>query len=165
MKQTFSRQQWVEYTSGVAPVELTFEIDRHIGRCEECAQISRQFAEVDRELIAAVAALRDSIPVSEWSAERAYETWRRQRPSVAEADRVSNRIVRLQLFLAPICGFGTAQRAMLAAGESAAAPVDLLTELEWPAFLQHLSSIVGALCGEPAGRLLWYLGQPIPSAL
>ena len=161
MKETFTRQQWVEYTTELAPVELKIAMDRHTRTCGECAAILERFAEVDRELIAAVAILRESIPVSEWSAERAYDARQRRLP-VREADDLEQRIVRLQLFLAPICGFGTAQRAMLvAAGRSAAASVEVLTDVEWPAFVKHLSSIVGALCGEPAGRLLWYLGQAI----
>lgn len=135
---------------------------RHILTCGECATIHEQFQRIDRDLIAAVAILRESVPVSESSCEKAFETFWRNRQPDREIDDLSQRIIRLQLFLAPICGFGTAQRAMLAAaGRSAAESVELLTEIEWPAFVKHLSSIVGALCGEPSGRLLWRLGQPI----
>lgn len=164
MKDTFSRQQWVEFTCGVAPLELKFAMDDHIGRCRECSAISRRFEDIERELMEAVGILRESVPELEWSGERAYELWRKERP-VAEpgpALNLSQRIVRLQLFLAPICGFGTAQRAMLAAaGRSTVDSIEVLTELEWPGFVQHLSAIVGALCGEPAGWLLWQIGQPI----
>jgi hypothetical protein len=167
MKATFSRQQWVEYTCGAAPLELKFAMDDHIGRCHECAAISGSFEDIERELMEAVGILRESVPELEWRGERAYELWRNERPRPVAEDgpalHLSQRIVRLQLFLAPICGFGTAQRAMLAAaGRSTVDSIEVLTELEWPGFVQHLSSIVGALCGEPAGWLLWHIGQPIP---
>lgn len=137
---------------------LRVAIDDHISRCEECGATSRMLRDVEGELVAAMARFRESLPGLEASAERAYERWREQR----ETDQVSRRIVRLQLFLAPICGFGTAERAMLAAAErSPADSVELLTELEWPVFVKHLSSIVSALCGEPSGQLLWHIGQPM----
>jgi hypothetical protein len=136
-------------------------MDNHIRSCEHCEAISRRFEQVDHELLAAVAILRDSLQGLESSGEQAYELWRWKRMPAWEGDQLSRRIVRLQLFLAPICGFGTTQRAMrAAAGRSTADSVELLTDLEWPAFVKHLSSIVGALCGEPAARLLWCIGQP-----
>jgi hypothetical protein len=143
-------------------MELQAAMEDHISCCGDCRAISRTFEDVDRELIAAVTILRDSFSGSELSGERAYEVWRQERLPAWENDHLSRRIVRLQLFLAPICGFGTAERAMLAAaGRSDADSVELLTELEWPAFIKDLSSIVGALCGEPAAGLLWHLGQPL----
>jgi hypothetical protein len=158
VKDTFTRQQWVEYTCGAAPMELQAAMEDHVSWCGDCREISRMFAHVDRELIAAATIFRDSLAGLESSGERAYEVWRQDRLPAWETDHVSRRIVRLQLFLAPICGFGTAERAMYAA---AGRSVELLTELEWPAFIKDLSSIVGALCGEPAARLLWHLGQPL----
>ncbi len=136
-------------------------MDDHIGTCEECEAISLRLEHVERELTAAVAILHDSVGSLESAGEQAYELWRQRLPDW-ETDYHSERIVRLQLFLAPICGFGTAERAMVAAaGRSSADAVELLTESQWPAFVRHLSSIVGALCGEPAGRLLWHIGQSI----
>ena len=165
MKDTFTRQQWVEYTCGAAPLELRFAIDDHMTRCEHCRAFSRMLEDVDRELIDAVAILRDSVSISEAQGERAYELWR-ERQTAWETDHLSRRIVRLQLFLAPICGFGTAERAMFAAaGRSKSDSVELLTEHQWPAFVKHLSSIVGDLCGEPAARLLWHIGQPMAMEL
>ena len=162
MKHTFTRQQWIEYTCGEATTALRVAMDDHISSCEECRATSRMLADVEGELIAAVAGFRDALPGLESSGERAFERWRERRVPALETEQVSRRIVRLQLFLAPICGFGTAERAMLAAVErSPADSVELLTELEWPAFVKHLSSIVGALCGEPSGRLLWHIGQPM----
>jgi hypothetical protein len=162
VKDTFTRQQWVEYTCGTARMELQVAMEDHISCCGECRAISRTLEDVDRELIAAVAILRDSFSSLELSGERAYEVWRQASLPAWENDHLSRRIVRLQLFLAPICGFGTAERAMLAAASrSTTESIELLTELEWPAFIKDLSSIVGALCGEPAARLLWHLGQPL----
>jgi len=162
VKDTFTRQQWVEYTCGTAPVELRMAIEEHVSWCGDCRETSQMFAHIDRELIAAATSFRDSLAGLESAGERAYEVWQRERLPAWETDDVSRRILRLQLFLAPICGFGTAERAMLAAaGRSTADAVELLTELEWPAFIKDLSSIVGALCGEPAARLLWHLGQPL----
>jgi hypothetical protein len=137
-------------------------VDDHMVSCHECRTISRTFEDVDRELVAAVTSFRDSFSGLESSGERAYELWRQERMPAWETDHLSRRIVRLQLFLAPICGFGTAERAMLAAASrSTADSVELLTEPQWPAFVRHLSSIVGALCGEPAAHLLWHIGQPM----
>jgi predicted anti-sigma-YlaC factor YlaD len=162
VKETFTRQQWIEYTCGTAPVELRVAIEDHTASCEDCRATSRMLADVDRELIAAVTVLRDSFSGLESAGERAYERWRQERLPAWETDHLSRRIVRLQLFLAPICGFGTTERAMVAAAaRSAADSVELLTEIEWPAFVKHLSSIVGALCGEPSGHLLWHIGQPM----
>ena len=166
MKHTFTRQQWIEYTCGEATTALRVAMDDHISRCEECGATSRMLRAVEGELVAAVASFRESLPGLESAAERAYERWREQRVPALATEQVSRRIVRLQLFLAPICGFGTAERAMLAAAErSPADSVELLTELEWPAFVKHLSSIVSALCGEPSGRLLWHIGQPMVAEL
>jgi len=166
VKDTFTRRQWIEYTCGAAPLELQVAIEDHVAWCGDCRETSRMFEHVDRELIAAATIFSDSLSGLESSGERAYEVWRQERLPAWENDHVSRRIVRLQLFLAPICGFGTAERAMFAAaGRSTADSVELLTELEWPAFIKDLSSIVGALCGEPAAQLLWYLGQPLTLGL
>jgi hypothetical protein len=162
VKDTFTRQQWVEYTCGAAPVELQLAIEEHVSWCGDCRETSRMFEHIEGELIAAATIFRDSLSGLESSGERAYEVWRRERLPGEDSDRLSRRIVRLQLFLAPICGFGTVERAMFAAaGRSTADSVELLTELEWPGFIRNLSSIVGALCGEPAALLLWHLGQPL----
>ena len=159
-------QQWVEYTCGQATTALRVAMDHHISGCIECRATSRMLEQVEGELIAAVATFRDSLPGLESSSGRAYEVWRERRLGASEIDQLSRRIIRLQLFLAPICGFGTAERAMLAAAaRSPADSIDLLTELEWPAFVKHLSSIVSALCGEPSGRLAWHIGQPMASEL
>ena len=166
MKHTFTRQQWIEYTCGEATTAVRVAMDDHMLRCAECRSTSRMFEAVEGELVAAMAMFRDSLPDLESSSERAYERWRERRTPAVVTEQVSRRIVRLQLFLAPICGFGTAERAMLAAAErSPADSVELLTELEWPAFVKHLSSIVSALCGEPSGRLLWHIGQPMVAEL
>jgi hypothetical protein len=166
VKHTFTRQQWIEYACGDATTALRLAMDDHIANCADCRATSRMLADVEGELVAAVAIFRDSLPGLESSSGRAYELWRERRVPAAATDQVSRRIIRLQLFLAPICGFGTAERAMLAAAErSPADSVELLTELEWPAFVKHLSSIVSALCGEPSGRLLWHIGQPMAAEL
>lgn len=162
MKHTFTRQQWVEYTCGEATTALRVAMDRHITSCAECRTTSRMFEQVEGELLAAVTTFRDSLPSLESASERAYEAWRERCTAAPEIDLPSRRIIRLQLFLAPICGFGTAERAMLAAAaRSPADSIDLLTEREWPAFVKHLSAIVSALCGEPSGRLAWHIAQPM----
>jgi predicted anti-sigma-YlaC factor YlaD len=162
VKDTFSRRQWVEYTCGAAPLELRAAMEDHIRDCADCRAISSTFEDVDRELVAAVTVFRDSVSSVEFAGDRAYKMWRQERLPAWETDHLSRRIVRLQLFLAPICGFGTAERAMLAAASrSTAGSVELLTEPQWPAFVKHLSSIVGGLCGEPSARLLWHIGQPM----
>jgi len=76
MIDTFTRQQWVEYTCGIAPVNLCIAMDEHCRSCQDCAALSRRMEQVDRELFAAVAVLRESFPGLECSGERAYQLWR-----------------------------------------------------------------------------------------
>jgi predicted anti-sigma-YlaC factor YlaD len=76
VKDTFTRQQWVEYTCGVAPLELRAAIEDHLCSCAECRAFSGMLEEVERELTTTVTVLRESVAGLESSGERAYELCR-----------------------------------------------------------------------------------------
>jgi anti-sigma factor RsiW len=151
------REQWVEYVCETLPRERAAIVARHIAACSECRQRSEELLSADRRLIAAAASLRESLPAVNPTALAAFDEWR-QNASVPGF--VPQRLLRLELFLTPICGFRTAERAMrVAARQALVDSVDLLTECHWPVFVKNLSSLVGALCGEFTGELLWRVGQ------
>ncbi|MEO7142120.1 MAG: hypothetical protein ABI165_01315 [Bryobacteraceae bacterium] len=155
---SFTHEEWVEHACGSLPSSRQAEVEAHIARCAECREKSEELLLVDRRLIAAATLLRESLPAVSPAASQAFEEWIRL--AAATLDFVPRRLLRLELFLTPICGFRTAERAMLIAARHALVEsVDLLTERHWAAFVKSLSALVGALCGEFAGDLLWRVGQ------
>lgn len=153
-----THEEWIEYTCGTLPPGREAAVSRHIGGCAECRSKSEELIAAEHQLIAAAALLRESLPVGSQAALEAFEEWQRLAP--ATPDFVPQRLVRLELFLTPVCGFRTAERAMrLAARQALVDSVDLLTERHWPLFVRNLSSLVGALCGEFTGDLLRRVGQ------
>lgn len=160
MRNTFPRKEWVEYACDTLPPDRKAAMDKHIAECAECRAISAQLLQVDRRLVAAAALLRESLPPESIPAREAFEEWRNRVGVAPESGFVPQGLLRMELFLTPICGFRTAERAMLVATRQALAEsVDLLTEVHWPAFVDSLSSIASALCGEPAGDLLREIGR------
>ena len=155
-----TREQWIEHICDTLPPERSAIVARHIDACPECRQRSEQLLLTEGRLIAAAGLLRDSLPVVTPAIEEAIGEWRRQlSPS---SDLVPQRLLRLELFLTPICGFRTAERAMgIAAHQALAGSVGSLTEGNWPAFVKNLSSLVCALCGEFTGDLLCRVGQTV----
>ncbi|MGH9665305.1 MAG: hypothetical protein ACRD9L_12860 [Bryobacteraceae bacterium] len=153
-----TREQWIEYVCETLPPERSVIVARHLAACPECRGKSDELLLADRRLVAAAALLRASLPDVNPAALEAFEEWRRN--TSAGPVLVSRRLLRLELFLTPICGFRTAERAMgVAARQVLVDSVELLTEGHWAAFVKNLSSLVGALCGEFTGDLLWRVGQ------
>jgi hypothetical protein len=158
MTNHFAREEWVEYTSGMASAYLRARMERHFAMCSECAAAASELAAVDLELRSAAKHLRDALPRVDDNLAARYEEWKDQ--AVLNSDAVWKRVLRLELFLTPICGFHTAQKAMREAAKRALADsVDNVTEFTWAEFIRNLRSIISALCGEPTACLLWQVGH------
>jgi anti-sigma factor RsiW len=153
----FAREEWVEYTCGMPSAHLRAQMEEHFATCSECASVASELAIMDLELRSAAKRFREALPADANVASR-YEELKDQ--TALDSDAVWKRVLRLELFLTPICGFHTAQRAMRAAAKRALADsVDSLTEFTWAEFIRHLRSIISALCGEPTACLLWQVGH------
>lgn len=74
-------------------------------------------------------------------------------PESTDPAVLARRIEALRLRLAPLCGKGSAERAMrVAAIRCSADSVDTLTHAQWPAFLAQLAQVVANLCGMTPAR-------------
>lgn len=154
MTHGFSNRDWLEFSEGGLPRDRETTMRQHIAACFECRQKVERLRCVESELHELGTRIRDSMTICDRRIQDAYRALR-----FAEDNPVDERLMHLEVFVSGICGTRTADRALRAAAHHANAPsAGVITDRQWPDFVKKLSSIVGALCGEPAARLLYALG-------
>lgn len=159
MTHGFSNRDWLEFIEGCPPPDRERTMRQHLAACFECRQKVEQFRSIDRELREVGARIRDSVTICDQRIQNAYRALRFLPDSEPKNNPVEQRLMWLEVFVAGICGTRTAERALRAAAQHAnAASTQAITDRQWPDFVRKLSSIVGALCGEPAARLLYAIG-------
>jgi hypothetical protein len=110
----------------------------------------REYEVLERALLDSGSRLRHSVPAG---AQRVARVEAGLAPRLAEARRghgewIARGVESLRLELTPMCGAGSADRALrLAARRCSGVDLNALTEAHWPAFIDHLGPILASLCG------------------
>ena len=163
MNHGISDDQWTSYLDG--ELEHRDQIEAHLIGCQPCWEFNERMQRTEARLGIAGEAVRHQYPLSDNVLHRSLQRvlariWRHKESEIEQAEEVRARLDSLKEVLAPMCGSGTASRALVAAAMgSPAKSLELVSEENWDPFLANLKSIAVVMCGETGAHLVWESGQ------
>lgn len=162
MMHGFTEQEWEGYLEGQLTPEEQDRIEAHMLGCWACWDRYDQMKLTTDQLYEAGAEVRHSVQPSEMQLQVALRQVMQRVNPLAEAtpEQIQQRLERLELVMARMCGTRTATQALqYAAKGSPARSLELVTAENWEPFLENLTSIAGVMCGEPGAHLVRRNGQ------
>ena len=163
MKHGITELEWNDYVDRSAPQEVCDRIEAHLIGCLECWEFYEQISRATRELIEAAEDARQRItPADQQLHAMLSGVFSRIRTAdtAASVHQVKRRLSRLETVLAPFCGPQAAVRALHAAARnSPASSLERVTLDNWGPFLDKLTAIAAAMCGETFAGLVRESGQ------
>src|SRR5260370_1063459 len=163
MKHGIAELEWNDYVDRCAAAEVCDRVEAHLIGCLECWEFYEQISRGARELKDAAEEARHLITLEDrqlhmmlcgvFSRIKAGETR-------AVHHQVKGRLSRLETVLAPFCGPQAAVCALHAAARnSPASSLEQVTLDNWGPFLEKLTAIAAAMCGETFAGLVRESGQ------
>jgi len=147
----------MEFTIGELAEARLEEMERHFDSCADCRMRASELADASACLDGMARQMRQGARVEEREIREAFRVWQERQSAGAAASQI---VLWLELLIARLCGTRMARKAMQeAAAEAAALSAEQVTRAQWPVFIGKLSSILEALCGEPAARSLYAIGE------
>jgi len=163
MKHGITELQWNDYVDRSAPQEVCDSIETHLIGCLECWEFYQQISRATEQLIDASEEARQRITPSDRQLHMMLSgVFSRIRTADAAAGihQVKGRLTRLETVLAPFCGPQAAACALHAAARnSPASSLERVTLDNWAPFLEKLTAIAAAMCGETFAGLVRESGQ------
>src|SRR5215472_15592227 len=165
MKHGISELDWNDYLDRCAPQEVCDRIETHLIGCLECWEFYERLSNGTREVQDAADDARARITIEDRQLHRMLSGVFAQVRAAAEPNadlhpQVKGRLSRLETVLAPFCGPRAAVCALQAAARnSPAASLDQVTLDNWGPFLERLTAIAAAMCGETFAGLVRESGQ------
>ena len=164
MKHGISELEWNDYLDGRAAAEVRDRIEAHLIGCLECWEFYDHLSCATRELLEAGEAARRELTLED----RQLHAMLRgvfsrlgaggTRPAVQA--QMQGRLSVLETVLAPFCGTQAAVCALhVAAKNSPARELSRVTPDNWEPFLEKLTAIAAAMCGETFAGLIRESGQ------
>jgi hypothetical protein len=165
MKHGITELDWNDYVDRCATPQVCDRVEAHLIGCLECWEFYQQMSRATWELRSAGEEARQSITPEDrqmhsmlsgvFSRIRASETSR-----AAVHHQVKGRLSKLETVLAPFCGPQAAVCALHAAARnSPATSLEQVTLDNWGPFLERLTAIAAAMCGETFAGLVRESGQ------
>jgi hypothetical protein len=164
MKHGISELDWNDYLDRCAPQEMCDRIEAHMIGCLECWEFYERASSTTRVLLDAGEEARARTIPEDRQLHRmlsgVFARIRAAEPKAAGHSQVKGRLCRLETVLAPFCGPQAAVCALQAAARSSpAASLDQVTLDNWGPFLERLTAIAAAMCGETFAGLVRESGQ------
>lgn len=164
MKHGISEENWQDYLDGVARPEVRERIDAHLPGCLSCwefyEQMTASVADLRRAGEEALRAVTLSDPQLHRMLRNVFQELRQETSAEELQTEVQERLDVLQTVMAPYCGPQAAVRVMeRAAQHSPALSLADVTTENWEPFLERLTKLAAALCGDTFARLIWERGQ------
>jgi hypothetical protein len=165
MKHGISELDWNDYLDRCAPQEVCDHIETHLIGCLECWEFYERMSSATQDLHDAAEDARARVTIEDRQLHRMLSGVFAQARAAAEPNpdlhpQVKGRLSRLETVLAPFCGPRAAVCALQAAARnSPAASLDQVTLDNWAAFLENLTAIAAAMCGETFAGLVRESGQ------
>jgi hypothetical protein len=154
MKHGISEAEWSDYLDGRTATEARERIEAHLIGCLECWEFYQRMTCVTKELVEAGEEARQGLTVED----RGLHTMLRgvfSQLRASEPAQVRGRLSLLETVLAPFCGTQAAVRALeVAAKNSPARSLERVTTDNWEPFLDELTAIASAMCGETFAGLI-----------
>lgn len=165
MRHSIRDQDWIDYLDGMATTQVRDHIEAHITSCRSCWQFCQQMLEVTESLHVAGEDARHQLTLRDQQLHRllprVFARLQEGQEAVARSE-VEGRLDRLETLLAPFCGMQAAVSALqTAARHSPARSLDQVTRANWGPFLERLTDIAAALCGETFAALVRERGQQL----
>jgi multidrug efflux pump subunit AcrA (membrane-fusion protein) len=163
MKHGISELEWSEYVDGSATAEVRDRIETHFIGCLRCWEFYERMCGATDMLVDAGEEARQTLTLEDrrlhamlggaFSRLRAGEV-------IAVPAQVKGRLDMLETMLAPFWGTQAVASALqTAAKNSPARTLEKVTLDNWEQFLERLTAIAAAICGETFAGLVWERGQ------
>ena len=165
MKHGISELEWNDYVDGSAAPEVRDRIEAHFTGCLQCWEFYERMCCATDELVDAGEEARQTLTVADRQLHAMLSgTFSRLRDgevtAAAVQDQVQGRLDMLETMLAPFWGSQAAASALqTAAKNSPARTLEQVTPYNWEQFLERLTAIAAAICGETFAGLVWERGQ------
>ncbi|HYE73368.1 MAG TPA: zf-HC2 domain-containing protein [Blastocatellia bacterium] len=164
MKHDISDSDWNDYLDGIADQSLRDRIEAHLSDCLSCWNDYEQLQWATNKLQLAGDEARFKLALDDDELHQIKQDLLRRLNS-PNSKQAKNSIVRDQLknlktVLSPVCGSEAAARALsVAANQSPARSLESVTTENWQPFLERLTVIAAAMCGDTFAGLVRESGQ------
>ncbi|QQS48520.1 MAG: hypothetical protein IPM66_07800 [Acidobacteriota bacterium] len=164
MQHGITEQEWNDYLDGTASIELRTRIEAHLIGCIHCWEFYEQMANVSKLLHEAGNEARGSLTLEDRRLHvmlrGVFASLRASAGEEVTQEKVQQWIDSLETMLAPICGAQAAALALQTAAKySPARTIERVRPDNWEPFLDRLSSIAAAMCGDTFASLVQERGQ------
>jgi hypothetical protein len=164
MEHGITEQEWNDYLDGSAEAELRDRIEAHLIGCMSCWEFYEQLAGASQRLHDAAREARLHLTLDD---RRLHAMLRNVFTSLktGEAEAPTQKQIRLWLnglesVLTAICGAQAAARALhVAARRSPAKSLEHVRPDNWEPFLDRLTAIAAAMCGDTFANLVQERGR------
>ena len=161
MEHEITELEWNDYFDGTASERLRARIDAHIAACLECWEFHQDMVCGIRVLNQVCEEARRALQVDDQHLKAEMLRLRdRLRNTARRRSPVQGRLNLLETVLEPYFGAGATERALqVAAKNSPARSLEQVTTDNWEPFMEKLTAIAAAMCGETFAGLVWERGQ------
>jgi hypothetical protein len=161
MKHGITEQEWNDYLDGGAALPVRDRIEAHLTGCLSCWEFYEQMSGATAALDAAGEEARRELTLEDRQLHRMLRgVFAEIRSEAQTTTQLQGRLNSLETVLAPFCGTQVAARALqTAALHSPARSLEKVTQANWEPFLERLTAIAAALCGDTLATLLREQGQ------
>lgn len=164
MQHGITEQEWNDYLDGLAEPELRTRIEAHLIGCMACWEFYERLANVSTSLHEAGLEARGQMMIED---KRLHVMLRAvfTRLRAAGAESVTQKQIQvwlesLETALSPICGAEAAAKVLHAAARySPAQSLESVRPDNWEPFLDRLTNIAEAMCGDTFASLIQERGQ------
>lgn len=161
MKHGITEQEWNDYLDGRAAAPVRDRIEAHFTSCMSCWEFYEQMSGATEALHAAGEEARRELTLGDRPLHRMLRgVFAQIRLEEDGPTQLQGRLNTLETVLAPFCGTQVAARALQAAARhSPARSLEQVTDANWEPFLERLTDITAAMCGDTWATLMREQGQ------
>ncbi len=164
MQHGINEQEWNDYLDGSAKPETRDRIEAHMIGCLSCWEFYERLAGASRSLNEASAEARDQLTLEDRQLHRmlhnVFASLRNEPVEVPNQKQIQIWLEALKTMLTPICGKQMANHVLQAAAKrSPAQSLERVRPDNWEQFLDRLTAIAAAMCGDTFATLVQERGQ------
>lgn len=164
MQHGINEQEWNDYLDGSAKAETRDRIEAHLIGCFSCWEFYERLASASRTLLEASAEARDQLTLEDRRLHvmlhNVFAGIHNEPAAVPNQKQIQVWLDALKTMLTPICGKQMASHVLQAAAKrSPAQSLERVRPDNWEAFLDRLTAIASAMCGDTFATLVQERGQ------
>lgn len=164
MQHGITEQEWIDYLDDSAASAVRDRIETHLIGCVSCWELHEQLAHTSQALYNAGAEARRYLTLED---QRLHAMLRNiflnlsgDRSEPVSRQQVQRQIHALKSLFVPFCGTQAATRALqTAARHSSACSLERVRPENWEPFMERLTAIAVAMCGDTFASLVQEKGR------